>query len=153
MTEMLKFATNDEALKYLAEVTGKKVLVAENTNAPAPDYKWGVNEYDDKLMRELDGETAGPFGIFYEHPGFIQLVADWTDDSVIIAATPLWEGENSIDVQITDPDGKEILFLDINFEARLNDVKYDAKLYKQKIEEHAQMIKEAVEKYKEKLNS
>ena len=44
MTEMLKFATNDEALKYLAEVTGKKVLVAENTNAPAPDYKWGVNE-------------------------------------------------------------------------------------------------------------
>jgi len=107
--------------------------------------------YEDDLMEALDGEEFGGFGAYLEHPGWINLVHAGSE-GVTVAATPLYEGYDAINVQITDNEGREIKSFDIPFEVTEN-IKTDVRNYKEKIEQYKSQILSAVQEHRKSLTA
>jgi len=72
------------------------------------NHEVGVDDYDelDQLSRALNHTTVAGWAVAFEYPGFVQLSRD--DRDFTIEASPGWDGDSAITVQVTDLDGGEL---------------------------------------------
>ena len=59
-----------------------------------------------QLSRALNHTTVAGWAVTFEYPGFVQLSRD--DRDFTIEASPGWDGDSAITVQVTDLDGGEL---------------------------------------------